>query len=98
MWLCTGVGIPTINVASFPAPFLFRLYEGQSQDLASNVMFAGQEYKGSRNIIIEHSCYSQMSEGSKSTLLVANLYSLFVPQRVRSREIQPPFESVSPHA
>ena len=83
MWLYIGVGIPTINVASFPAPFLFRLYEGQSQDLASNVMFAGQEYKSSRNIIIEHSYnmyYSQMSEGSKSTLLVANLYSLFVPQ------------------
>ena len=47
----------------------------------------------------EHSCNSQMSEGSKSTLLAANLRSPFVPQTyaetkspVKSRETQPTSE------
>ena len=48
----------------------------------------------------EHSCNSQTSEGSDSTLLAADLHSPFVPQsytaesksQVKSRETEPSFE------
>ena len=59
----------------------FSVTRKLSQDLGSKIMREAKSGK-SRKVIMsvgEYNCNSQMSEGSKSTLLVAFLYSLFVP-------------------
>ena len=71
-----------------PRPAPFRLHEGKSQGLVSKVMWMRPGIESSRKVIFRAwastvAVFRYQVEGSESTLLVATLHSLFVPQTYR---------------